>query len=371
MSCIISHRVRTTEPVHHLSTLSALEYEKYNTVSLKTNSSNLRSLPGYHACCSPLARPTGPSHPPPMPLRFTLRQLEYFVAVGGAGSIAAASERVNVSSPSISSAIAQLEAEFGIQLFIRQHAQGLSLTPGGRRFFHEAKLVIEQAEALHALAGDIAGLPRGPIAVGCLVTLAPLVLPALRRGFETSHPEARVRQAEGAQDGAVRDAAPRRDRRGDHLRPRDPPGHRLRGAGGAAALCHARREPSLRRPRQHRARRARRRADGAARPRRQPRLLPCRSSTPAACVRASPNAPATCRCCAVSSPTASATRWPTSGSLTSPRRTAARSPSFRSPAGALRCRSASRQCAPIARPGCSPLSRRTAAPRSPPGPCQV
>ena len=44
-----------------------------------------------------------------MPLRFTLRQLEYLVAVGEAGSIAVAAERVNVSSPSISAAIVQLE----------------------------------------------------------------------------------------------------------------------------------------------------------------------------------------------------------------------------------------------------------------------
>jgi len=44
-----------------------------------------------------------------MSLRFTLRQLEYFVAVGEAGSIALASDKVNVSSPSISAAIGQLE----------------------------------------------------------------------------------------------------------------------------------------------------------------------------------------------------------------------------------------------------------------------
>ena len=44
-------------------------------------------------------------------LRYTFRQLEYFVAVGETGSIARASERINVSSPSISSAISQLEAE--------------------------------------------------------------------------------------------------------------------------------------------------------------------------------------------------------------------------------------------------------------------
>lgn len=135
-----------------------------------------------------------------MALRFSLRQLEYFVAVGQAGSIAAAAEVVNVSPPSISAAISQLEAEFGIQLFIRQHAQGLSLTPGGRRFFGEAKLVLEAADGLHALAADIAHVARGPIAIGCFVTLAPLVMAGLRRSFEAACPEARVTQAEGDQE---------------------------------------------------------------------------------------------------------------------------------------------------------------------------
>jgi DNA-binding transcriptional LysR family regulator len=69
-----------------------------------------------------------------MPLRFTLRQLEYLVAVAECGSVALAAERCHVSSPSISAAISQLEQEFGLQLFVRRHAQGLSLTEGGRQF---------------------------------------------------------------------------------------------------------------------------------------------------------------------------------------------------------------------------------------------
>ncbi|MEM8755210.1 MAG: LysR family transcriptional regulator [Pseudomonadota bacterium] len=127
-----------------------------------------------------------------MAIRYTLRQLEYFVAVGEAGSIAQASERVSVSSPSISAAIGALEAEFGVQLFVRQHAQGLSLTPGGRRVFNEAKRLLEQGRALYDVAGDIASKPGGPLSLGCFVTLAPYILPRLRRGFEAAYPEARV-----------------------------------------------------------------------------------------------------------------------------------------------------------------------------------
>jgi len=131
-----------------------------------------------------------------MPLRFTLRQLEYLVAVGETGSIAAASDRVNVSSPSISAAIAQLEQEFGLPLFVRQHAQGLSLTQAGREMLDQARVVLREAGALRDIAGDISGKVRGPLSVGCLLTFAQLVLPAMRRGFEERFPEVRVRQQE-------------------------------------------------------------------------------------------------------------------------------------------------------------------------------
>lgn len=129
-------------------------------------------------------------------LRYTLRQLEYFVAVGEVGSIARASERLNVSSPSISAAISQLEQEFGLPLFARQHAQGLALTEGGRLMMEQARRVLREAGAMMDIAGDIAGSVRGPLAVGCLITFAQLVLPSLRRAFEAAYPEVRLRQFE-------------------------------------------------------------------------------------------------------------------------------------------------------------------------------
>ncbi|QGX98561.1 LysR family transcriptional regulator [Roseovarius faecimaris] len=131
-----------------------------------------------------------------MPLRFTLRQLEYFVAVGEAGSIALASERVNVSSPSISAALSQLENEFGLQLFVRRHAHGLSLTQAGKQFMAQARTVLDEAQRLKRLAGDISGQVQGPLAVGCLVTFAQIVVPGLRREFEAAHPRVQIRQAE-------------------------------------------------------------------------------------------------------------------------------------------------------------------------------
>ncbi len=134
-----------------------------------------------------------------MPLRYTFRQLEYLVAVGEAGTIALAAQRINVSSPSISAAISQLEAEFGTQIFVRHHAQGLALTPGGRLIFNEARRILDRAAALTGIANDIADKPRGPIAIGCLTTIAPLLSASLRRSFQTEYPDATVTLREGHQ----------------------------------------------------------------------------------------------------------------------------------------------------------------------------
>ncbi len=122
-----------------------------------------------------------------MTLRFTLRQIHYFVTVAEVGSISRASERLNISPPSLSTAIAQLEAAFGIRLFIRQHSQGLSLTGEGRRFLNEARQLLAQASAMHRSANEISHELRGPLAVGCHTSFSAMVLPTIRRAIETAH----------------------------------------------------------------------------------------------------------------------------------------------------------------------------------------
>ena len=131
-----------------------------------------------------------------MTLRYTLRQLEYFVAVGECGSIAAASERVNVTAPSISAALTQLQKEFGLSLFVRKHAQGLSLTQSGRHFMVQAKQVLAEAHALNRVADGIADSVQGPLSIGCLLTFAQQLVPSLRRGFANTYPNVRMRQFE-------------------------------------------------------------------------------------------------------------------------------------------------------------------------------
>lgn len=129
--------------------------------------------------------------------RITQRQLEYFVASGEAGSIIGASERIHVSSPSISAAITHIESELGVQLFVRHHAQGVSLTAIGHQVLKEAKLILEQMMNLYTIASESMNNVRGPLRVGCLDTLAPMLTPELVFGFGRAFPGVRITLEEG------------------------------------------------------------------------------------------------------------------------------------------------------------------------------
>ncbi len=127
-------------------------------------------------------------------MRYTLRQIEYFIATAETGSITLASERLNISQPSISAAITHLEEELKVQLFVRHHAKGLSLTPAGRLLLAEAKQLIEQAEQMYTVASEAHGRIRGQLALGCMVTLASMIMPELSHSFTSAFPETRITQ---------------------------------------------------------------------------------------------------------------------------------------------------------------------------------
>jgi DNA-binding transcriptional LysR family regulator len=130
-------------------------------------------------------------------LKYTLRQIEYFIATAETGSITLASERVNISQPSISTAITHLEEELGTQLFVRRHAQGLSLTSAGRVLLVEAKRLIEQAEHVYSVASEVGEHVRGQLSLGCFVTLAAMVMPELSHSFTSTYADTRIVQMVG------------------------------------------------------------------------------------------------------------------------------------------------------------------------------
>jgi len=136
-------------------------------------------------------------------IRYTLRQLEYFVAVAEAGSVAHAAHRLNVTQPTVSAAIAKLEDQLGIQLLVRQHAQGVSPTPEGRWLLVYARNLLEHAREIERQSAETTGAPRGRLELASFITLAPAFLPGLIAQFTRISPKADIRIHEDTQGGLI------------------------------------------------------------------------------------------------------------------------------------------------------------------------
>lgn len=104
----------------------------------------------------------------------TLRQLRYFAAVAQTGSATRAAALLNVSQPSISAAIRELEADLGRALFLRRQAQGLELTPFGAESAREAREILARVETMMNRTGTPLRL-----ALGYFATLGPTWVPGI------------------------------------------------------------------------------------------------------------------------------------------------------------------------------------------------
>ncbi|MCP4390986.1 MAG: LysR family transcriptional regulator [Gammaproteobacteria bacterium] len=132
-------------------------------------------------------------------MRYTIKHIRYFLAAAETLSVTRAADKMHVSQPSVSTAITHLEDNFGLQLFVRHHAQGLSLTPAGRRFKIEARRFISHATQLEHFANELAENIAGVLDVGCFGTVVAITMPALMRSFYELHPAVKINCLEGDQ----------------------------------------------------------------------------------------------------------------------------------------------------------------------------
>lgn len=128
---------------------------------------------------------------------FTLVQLRYFAAAAEAGSMTAAAQQLLVSQSAVSTAVSQLERSLQVQLLIRHHAKGLSLTTAGERFLQELKNFLTHADELTETAQGLGTGLSGELVVGCFLSLSPFLLPRLFAGVTERHPGLRIQAIEG------------------------------------------------------------------------------------------------------------------------------------------------------------------------------
>ncbi|MEP5730457.1 MAG: LysR family transcriptional regulator [Sulfitobacter sp.] len=132
-------------------------------------------------------------------MRYTLRQLVYFVAASDHGSISNAARALHVSQPSISNAILQLEKQYSVSLFLRRNTSGVRLTPTGELLLREARSVLAHADDFEALATSVLNDISGEIRVACFVNIAPVYMATITRQFQEKYPDTHVKMMIGNQ----------------------------------------------------------------------------------------------------------------------------------------------------------------------------
>ncbi len=88
-----------------------------------------------------------------------LRNLQYFCAAYEAGSTVGAARACHVTQPAVSAAIASLEAELGVLLFVRGQ-RALSPTPAGIRLFRLGGKLLADAQAIVETFQEVSERPR-------------------------------------------------------------------------------------------------------------------------------------------------------------------------------------------------------------------
>jgi DNA-binding transcriptional LysR family regulator len=135
--------------------------------------------------------------------KLTLRQLSYFLAAANHQSVRKAAHALHVSSPSVSMAIAQIEATIDAQLFVRRHARGLVLTDAGRELAVSARNMLLYAREIETAGRGGPATYSGRLNIGCLVTVAPFLIPPLLSGLVESYPHIRLRWREGNHESLI------------------------------------------------------------------------------------------------------------------------------------------------------------------------
>ncbi len=130
-------------------------------------------------------------------MNFTLKQLLYFDAAMRNGSIAAASEEMNISQSSITAAVDHIEQTVGAELFRRIPAKGILATQVGKEVGALIAGYLERTRIFNSDLMSVAGNPTGVLRLACYEPTATYVLPPLLLHIADEYPEIRIDVNEG------------------------------------------------------------------------------------------------------------------------------------------------------------------------------
>jgi LysR family transcriptional regulator, hydrogen peroxide-inducible genes activator len=125
------------------------------------------------------------------PHAFSLRQLQYIVAVADLLSFHRAADECHVSQPSLSLQIAEIERVLAITIFERDPHR-VALTAAGRDFVESARAVLHAADALAETARRCIDPFSGTLRIGVIPTISPYWLPELTPALRKVYPQLKV-----------------------------------------------------------------------------------------------------------------------------------------------------------------------------------
>jgi len=129
-------------------------------------------------------------------MAFTIRQLQFFVAVAERGTVSGAAQALSISQSSVTESIKELEADLGVVLFDR-HPRGLSITHKGHQFLrHATKILADISAARRTFAGDQNGGTAGRLQLGVTSLVAGYVLSDLLARYRRAFPNVDVTATE-------------------------------------------------------------------------------------------------------------------------------------------------------------------------------
>ena len=125
-------------------------------------------------------------------MAFTIRQLQYFVAVAEQGTVSGAAQNLSISQSSVTEAIKELESDLGVALFER-HPRGLNITHKGHQFLrHATKILADVSDARRTFFGGREEVTTGRLQLGVTSLVAGYVLSDLLARYRRAHPAVEI-----------------------------------------------------------------------------------------------------------------------------------------------------------------------------------
>ena len=120
-------------------------------------------------------------------MAFTLRQLQYFIAVAEAGTVSGAAQSLSISQSSVTDAIKELETDLGVALFER-HRRGLTITHKGHQFYRHATRILADVQDARRSFSSEGTAPPSSLSLGMTSLVAGYVLSDLLARFRRAYP---------------------------------------------------------------------------------------------------------------------------------------------------------------------------------------